>query len=228
MLPVAALIVLIITSLRQVPSVIAEKNRHIIFTLFATLAGLVAFLAMPYHIEYLIPIIPFVLVFIFRIGKKWLLIPLTLLTISHAFVNIVSIQHIGHGQVRTNLIETGTVVRNITERKHQLAFVQDLMQTRIPDHSVVIIGTWLPVLAYLDEDVSSVMDTKKMYDTNRPDAGIQDFHRDVLYRYLLTPSELKEFLEQNYTVYYIDGIREFTITVHGYDLADYPTICLDV
>ena len=228
LLTLVALIVLLFTSFRQMRRVFIEKDRHTMFVLFASLTGLTAFLAMPYHIEYLIPIIPFALAFIFRVGKKWLLLPFTVLAMSHACVSIMNIQHIGHGRVRTSLCASGSVIRNITERKQQIAFVQDIMQASINDRSVVIIGTWLPVLAYSDGNVSSVSNTKRMYDANRSGEGVQDFQRNVLYRYLLTRRELEDLLEQNYTVYYIEGMREFTITVHGYDLADYRTIYLDV
>jgi hypothetical protein len=102
------------------------------------------------------------------------------------------------------------------------------MQARIDSRSVMIIGTWLPVLAYSSENVSSVRDMKSMYDTNRPTEGVQDFQRDVMYRYLLTRSEVEELIEQDYTIYYIDGIREFTSAIHGYDLADYQTTYIDI
>ena len=228
MLTVIALVIILISSIRQIQRVLAEKDHHIIFALFAALAGLIAFMAMPYHIEYLIPIIPFGLLIIFRIGKKAFLIPFSIFTLSHAFVSVINVQHVGGGQIRTTVFEHGTVLRNITERKEQLAFVQELTEARINNHSVVIIGTWLPVLAYSSRDVSSVRETKKMYDTNHPGEGVQDFQRDVLYRYLLTRSELERLIEQKYTVYYIDGIREFTIAVQGYDLVDYHTTYLDI
>lgn len=228
MLPLVALIVLLVTSLRQIPGVITGKNRHIMFALFVTLTGLVSFLALPYHIEYLIPVIPFALLFVFRIGKKWLLIPFALLALSHAFVSIINVQHTGHGRIRTKLFERGVVIRNHAERKQQITFVRELMQQSITEHSVVIVGTWLPVIAYSDENVSSERDTKRMYDTNCPTAGVQDYERDVLYRYLLAQSELENLLEQNYTIYYIKGIREFTLAVHGYDLAGYQTVHLEV
>jgi hypothetical protein len=32
---------------------------------------------------------------------------------------------------------------------------------------------------------------------------------------------LEEFLEKGYTVYYIEGIREYTERVYGYDLREY-------
>ncbi|MGD8979611.1 MAG: hypothetical protein PVH23_06040 [candidate division WOR-3 bacterium] len=227
-LTIVVLIVLVIASLDQMRRLLAERDRHFIFSLFAALAGLITYIAVPYHIEYVIPVIPFALLLIFRTGKKWLLILFVLLALSHALVSVINVQHLGRGRIRTTLIEPGTVFRNIAARQEQLAFVKRLMQARIDSHSVVIIGTWLPVLAYASGDVSSVRETKKMYDTNRPGEGVQDFQHDILYRYLLTRSELEDLIEQNYTIYYIDGIREFTSAVHGYDLADHETTYIDI
>jgi hypothetical protein len=227
-LTIVALIAIFIVSFPRMRDALARKDRHITFALFAVVCGLIIFLAMPYHVEYIIPLIPFALLIIFCIGKKWLLILFTLLAISHAFVSVINVQHIGDGQVRTTLFERGSVIRNITERKQQLAFVQKLEQATVNNHSVLIIGTWLPVLAYSDKSVSSVSEARKMYDPNRPNEGVQDFQRDVLYRYLLTRAEMEDLIKENYTIYYIDGIREFTIAVHGYDLADYHAVYLDV
>lgn len=228
LLSLTALVVLLVLSHRELHRVIARHDRHIIFALFAVLVGLVAFAAMPYHIEYVIPFIPFVLLLTYRVGKKPLLILFSVLALSHAFVTVVNVQHIGRGQICTSIFERGMIIRNVTARKQQQEFAQRLMEARIDDHSTVVIGSWLPILAYLDENVSSVRETKRMYDPNRPREGVRNFRRDISYRYLLTLHELQQLVKENCMLYYIEGIREFTIDVYGYDLADYQTTYLNI
>ena len=65
-----------------------------------------------------------------------------------------------------------------------------------------------------------------MYDSNLSGEGVCNFQRDVCYRYLLALHELEALLRDDYKIYYIEGIREFTIDVHGYDLRAYQTTYL--
>ncbi len=178
---------------------------------------------MPYHIEYLIPIIPFLLLVIYRVGKKQMLTLLSILAISHALITILNVQHTGGGRLRTRIIENGVVIRNFTERQEQMEFANRLTHAGLPARSTVIIGPWLPVVAYLDENLSSSRESKKMYDPNIHWQGVQDFQQDILYRYLLTQKELNELKKERYKIYYIEGMRQFTLDVHGYDLADHGT-----
>jgi hypothetical protein len=80
----------------------------------------------------------------------------------------------------------------------------------------------------LDEDVSSTPEVKKMYDCNSVRAGVCDFKHDICYRYLLALDEVEELLASDYRIYYIEGIREFTNNVYGYDLTDFETIYLQI
>lgn len=216
-------IVILFASLKSLGRIITKRDTHNIFILLSLIVILVSFAALPYHIEYLILAIPFGLVFFERISNRpWFLVFSGLLVL-HAFVTIGSIQYVNDERVDASIIAPGAISRNSVERKDQLDFMHGLMRANIEEHSVVIVGPWLPVLAYLDDDVSSTRGSKTMYDSNIPDQGVCDFQRDVCYRYLLTLDELETLLEDGYKIYYIDGIREFTLDVHDYDLWDYQT-----
>jgi hypothetical protein len=206
LLPIIVSIALLVLSHRQLHRLIARHDRHIISALLAVLVGLVVFAAMPYHIEYVIPFIPFILLLIYRAG----------------------VQHIESGRIRTSLFERGTIINNLKARKQQLEFAQRLIESPVQAHSTVIIGPWLPILAHLDEKVSSVRETKRMYDPNQPREGVRNFDRAISYRYLLTLPELQQLIQEDNTIYYIDGIKEFTIEVYGYDLADYQTVYVKI
>jgi hypothetical protein len=106
--------------------------------------------------------------------------------------------------------------------------VKNLQRTDIDKHSMVIVGPYLPMIAYLDENVSSSDQAKRMYDPNQSRAGVENFKRDILYRYLLTPQELQSTLGRSYKIYYVEGVREMTMETYGYDLAEYETTFINL
>jgi hypothetical protein len=222
------LAILIVIAIKTLPRVIATRDRNDLFILLSVITPLAIFSLVPYHIEYLIPSIPFGLLLIRRAGKRYLFILLCCTMLLHSFVNIGSIQHIGDGRFRVRAIDSGAVHKNIVARKTQLAYAHKLANIDLPEHSVVIIGTWLPILAYLDKEVSSFPGIKKMFDSNRPRAGAWDFRRNIWYRYLVDLEELRKLQDDGYLVLYVKGIRKFTLETYGYDLNDYGAILIDM
>ena len=218
--------ILLFTSLRGLRSIVAERGTSDIFVLLSLAVLLVSFAALPYHIEYLIPAIPFGLIFFERISKKSVFLVFCGLLVLHAFVTIGGIRYVGDGRMEARILTRGAISQNAVARKQQLHFMQGLMQANIEEHSVVIVGPCLPILSYLDGDVSSTREAKMMYDSNLSGEGVCNFQRDVCYRYLLALHELEALLRDDYKIYYIEGIREFTIDVHGYDLRAYQTTYL--
>jgi len=217
-----ALIVLSVTiclSGGSLRNAITRKNKQIIFLILSVVLALIFFIVLPYHTEYIIPFLPFILLLVYQIGKRPLLILTSILIISHAFVAIGSVKHLGNRKAQVRVFDVGTVITNYAARKQQLAIGRNFSTASINEHSVVIMGPWLPILAYLDENVSSVRTSKRMYDCNLPSAGVRDFQHDVSYRYLLTSDELEALLKEGFKVYYINGVREYTIEVYGFDLA---------
>jgi len=219
---------LFITSVKKLRKVVAAREKNDIFILLSAIATIITFSAAPYHLEYLIPLIPFGLLVIWRIGRKPLVTLFCCAMLLHAFVTFGSIQHTDEGRLEVGIIDHGAVGNNIVARRAQMAYARRLANADIPERSVVITGTWLPILAYLDEDASSSMETKRMFDSNRPREGVWDFQRNIWYRYLVDLQELRKLQNDNYGVFYVKGIREFTLDTYGYDLNDYGAIYLAI
>ncbi|KPK64173.1 hypothetical protein AMJ83_04045 [candidate division WOR_3 bacterium SM23_42] len=223
-----SLLILLITSRRGLRSMITEQNRNDMFILLCVILVLISFAATPYHLEYIILAIPFGLMLLYRIGSRPFVVLFSVLLLLHAFVTIGGFQHNVDGEITPRLIAQGAMSSNAGERKQQLVLAENLNQTSIDNHSIVIAGPWLPILAYLDDEVSSTVGVKKMYDSNRPGAGVWNFQRDISYRYLLHLDEVKALKAKNYRIYYITRVREFTEDIHGYDLDDYGAVYLSV
>jgi hypothetical protein len=220
-------IVLMMTA-RNLPRLFAVYDKNDIFVLLSVATALVIFFLAPYHIEYLIASIPFGLLLIRRTAKRYIFVVLCCALILHSFVNLGSIQHTGDGNLKFRAVDAGAVWKNIAARKAQLAYARKLANIDLPDHSVVIAGTGLPILAYLDEDVSSSMDVKRMFDSNRPREGVWDFHKNIWFRYLIDLDELRQLQRDDYLIFYLQGIRAFTLETHCYDLNDHGAIFLEI
>ncbi len=223
---VITMALLFFTSLKGIRKIVIDRNHNNLFIVVSLAAILTSFAALPYHTEYLIPAIPFGLIFFEKINKNALFPVLCGLLIVHAFVTIGSIEHVGEGQIKTRLTARGAINRNAAARKEQQRFVKGIIEDDIEEHSVVIVGPSLPILAYVDSSVSSTPELKMMYDPNLPGEKVCNFKQDICYRYLVPRHELEALLEESYNVYFIEGMREFTIDVHGYDLYDYKTTFL--
>ncbi|KPK73812.1 hypothetical protein AMJ87_00405 [candidate division WOR_3 bacterium SM23_60] len=225
---ITASLVLLISSLSNLRRMLVERNENDIFIMLSLVVSLILFAFVPYHLEYLIPAIPFVLLILCRLERKTLLVVSSLLLLAHSFVAIGSFKHTDGGEIRAQIVDHGAIVKNMMARQNQIDYTYALMSTEIDNRSIVIVGPWLPILAYQDKNLSSTQQSKMMYDCNVPTEGVQNFQRNILYRYLLDQAGLRQFLEQGYSIYYITGIREYTKTVYGYDLADYPARYLPI
>jgi hypothetical protein len=228
LLGMVMLAVTVVLSPQNLRNMIKQRNPNDIFAISTVCLALISFSLTPYHFEYMIIFMPFMLMFIYRIGSRRLLIVLSVILISHACVTIGSFKHLGNNQLRFKLIDRGLVLRTQEARKQQLDFVKNLQRTDIDKHSMVIVGPYLPMIAYLDENVSSSDQAKRMYDPNQSRAGVENFKRDILYRYLLTPQELQSTLGRSYKIYYVEGVREMTMETYGYDLAEYETTFINL
>ncbi|MBE0431971.1 hypothetical protein IBX73_00745 [candidate division WOR-3 bacterium] len=216
---ISMLILTVLLSYRDLHNTVAQHNTRDVFFLLALLLALASFIAIDGHVEYVIIFIPFALMFIYQTCRRPLLIILSVLLISHAFITVGSFKHLGEKRLQVRIFGPGAIFNNIEARRTQLSYGRELANTDIPARSVVIAGTWLPVLANLDADVSSCAGAKRMYDCNRPRAGVRDFNRDVCYRYLAGIDEIAAMKNDNYHIFYIDGAVELTARTYGFDLA---------
>ncbi len=218
---------LFIASFKNLYRTVIQKDKETVFLLLGVISVIILFLIAPYQIEYLIPAIPFGLLLFNKLFKKEFIVLFCFLLLLYAFVSIGSFHHLGKRKIIARLIGDGAIAENIKEKKEQFKFVNYLMTTEVKDHSVVIISSWLPVLSYLDENVSFKQGIKMIGDGNSPQEGVWNFKQDIWYRYLVLPDELKELREKGYNIYCLKEIRDYAKKLHGFDLEDYDCIYLN-
>ncbi len=220
-------LIIFILSINKLIKEIRARERYIIFLSMTILAFFLLFFIAPYNPEYLIPVIPFGIVLINKICKKQYVVILSILLLLNSFISFFVVERDNNKNLILHPINKGIIIRNIEERIEQIKFCKNLINANI-NHSVVIVGWYLPVLSYLDENVSYTRNQKMIGDQNNVKKGIWNFKKDVWYRYLVPLDELQDIQQKGYTVYYIKGIREYTKSVYGYDINKYNCIYLNV
>ena len=144
-------------------------DKDILFLLSAIVLISILFIKAPYEAEYLIPATPFGLLFINRIcRRRELIVFLCILLLSNSFVSFCTVKRNNEGKIVIHTIDDGMIKRNIEGRTEQLDFTQSLMNVKI-NHSVVIIGWYLPILSYLDKNTSYSKDSKIIGDADHDD-----------------------------------------------------------
>ena len=171
--------------------------------------------------------IPFGLLFLNKICRRELVAILCVLLLLNSFVSFPIIGRDNEGNLTIRAIADGMIKRNIEERTEQIDYTKRLIDVNI-SHAVVIVGWYLPVLSYLDENVSYSRNHKMIGDPNYEKKGVWNFEKDVWYRYLVPLDELQDLQKKGYTIYYIEGMRYYTKSVYNYDLNDYNAIYLNV
>lgn len=220
-------LIILLLSLKVLFKEVTVKNKDIVFLLSTILLICILFIKAPYEVEYLIPMIPFGLLLLNRVCRREFVVILCILLLSNSFVSFSIVERNERGNLTVRTVDVGIIKKKIEERTEQMEYTQRLMNANI-NHSVVIIGSYLPILSYLDENVSFRKDYKMMGDANYKEKNVWNFKKDVCYRYLISIDELQNFKCKGYKIYYIKGIHDYTKRIYDYDLNDYNCIYLNL
>lgn len=220
-LPALFGLIMLILSLKVLFKKIIEKDKDTIFLVLAIISISILFIKAPYEKEYLIPVIPFSLLLLNKICKRELIMIFCLLLLLNSFLSFPIIGKNNGGNIVFNAtIDDGMIRKNINERTEQISFTHKLMNASI-NHSVIIIAWYLPVISYLDPDVSYIKTAKFMGDQNDNNRGNWNFGKDIYYKHVIPPDQLQDFRNKGYSCYYIYGMENYTRTVYNYDLNKY-------
>lgn len=204
---------------------IVGRDKDTLFLLLNIILLGILFVIIPHAKEYLIPMTPFGLLLFSKISKRGLFAMLCIILVTYSFVSF-PIVGITKGKITGyRAIDSGMIQKNIALRTKRMRFAHKLMEANIENHSVVIIGWWLPFVSYLDENVSYTKDKKMMGDANSPQNGVWNFEKNIWYRFSLPLDELRELQSKDYNIYYVKGMHKLS---YNYNLDDFNGICLDI
>ena len=163
--PTLFVLIMLLLSAKVLFRKIVERDKDTLFLLSAIILICILFIKAPYEVEYLIPMIPFGLLFLNKICRRELVAILCVLLLLNSFVSFPIIGRDNEGNLTIRAIADGMIKRNIEERTEQIDYTKRLIDVNI-SHAVVIVGWYLPVLSYLDENVSYSRNHKMIGDPN--------------------------------------------------------------
>jgi hypothetical protein len=207
-LMIAIITIISLISYFNKKGVIAEKRDTIMLSIFI-LTNIAIFLIFPYEVEYLIPLIPALLILLSKRASRHLLIALFIAVVSY---NLVWFDKTQNGFTPRD----GIIVSQITNRKSLEHKRDKLPESDIEEPSMVI--TALGEALYFDNnDVEIVSNNENGIFDNKL---IMSKEKNIYFIYLGSEEYIKK-VNSGYHIYYLPYARKFTMSVYKYDLSRY-------
>lgn len=168
------------------------NNRFVlIICSVALLLYIVAFLRLPYNSGYLVPIVPFLLLFAGVCIPRKVLVALCIGLLVSSFVVHVKL---------SGFSLAGPIFHDHWKRRNSIIIVDNIISQvqEISHKAVVVVGTMLPIIEW--KLGSNIRGTKK-------------------YVYMLTKYELDKYQAQGYKLYYVEGQDKYSWQRHSVDLS---------
>lgn len=174
------------------------------------------FALLPDEREYLIPMVPFLLMVVALLIPRRHYIVIMILLLSYAFVSVDVIAHsVANPKAELN-IQPGYVIKEYVDRQLQNEKRIRLALTPIPDSSFVMIG--MGPMFWLENphvEVARGIETEF-----RHDCAKSLHEQEVYFIYALYKPQLDEIRRRGYTVYCWDEMKEYLETFLDYKLED--------
>ncbi|MGQ9706434.1 MAG: hypothetical protein ACUVWP_05455 [bacterium] len=186
-----------------------EFRDNIMLSVFI-LANITIFIIYPYEVEYLIPLVPAILILISKRVSKHLLIALFVAVVSY---NLVWFDITQNGI----LIKDGVIKSQITERTHLEYERNNLPELDVEEPSLVI--TALGEALYFDNEKVEIVSNNEVgvFDGKL----IKSRTKNIYFIYLGSEEYIKKMVNNGYHIHYLPYARKFTISVYRYDLTKY-------
>ncbi len=151
----------------------------------------IAYLRLPHQAKYLIPIVPFVILFLGGTLKRRVFVIVCSILIASPFVTI---DRAG--------MQAGPIFWDQMARRREMEFVERVISRAndVHEKAVIIAGAWLPKIQVLS--LGRSQDTEK-------------------YVYALDESELKRRRSEGSPVYYLADMHTYNVVVTGVDPAEF-------
>ncbi len=209
-----SVIVIFLFNSKKIATLLKEKS--FVVSMATVVIALVVFAILSDEREYLIPMMPFLLIVVGMFAARTQLIVTSALLISYAFISVDLIEHsVASPQPKIHF-QQGFVLKEWNDRKTIERGRTALANAPLPDSSVVMMGMgplfWLENPAV---EVDYVMEREF-----RADCARSKLRTEVYYIYALYQKQLQEFRRRGYRIYYWDTMKDYLETFIGYKLDD--------
>jgi hypothetical protein len=180
----------------------------------------VSFFRLPHEIAYLIPVFPFGLLLMGRYFHRLALIGAVVAIIAAGFVDVTTpSDELSLASFRNATIGKGLVLSNAETMTAQHDFVNEIMRSQVPGHSVVMSGFVFPQLAVRQRDQlqSRILQRDYAAISMLSDRGeAVDERRDVRYVWLLTYEAFQHLRAQGYSFFLVPDAAGGTEALYDY------------
>jgi hypothetical protein len=215
LLPAAVALTIVIRGRKQF---MAEPDPLVRSSLTGILTFTGLFFLFPFQREYIIPIIPFLLICLDRIGERaWMRI-LLISTISYCLVNIDIVHHHGTRGDPGLSLRPGPVIGEWQEREALMKERATLPRLRFPEASIVMTGL---EDSFTFENEALVEDTASTWSPVREPVYRSRYHAEDHFTSVLSRNEVTHLMNAHIDVYYLPSRKEYIESVVGYNLGDF-------
>lgn len=191
------------------------------FWLIVIVFYFVTFLRLPHEIAYLIPVFPFAYLIMGRYFARPVLAGVVIVILAAGLVDLTTPGDglASPGELREARLGRGLLLSNVETMKAQRAFVEDVLDSDIPDHSVVMAGFVYPQLAMRTRGDFEVRVLQRDYGAISmiSDRGeTYDRERDIRYVWLLTYETFMALRSQGYTFFVVPDAVGGTAHLYNY------------
>ncbi|MEW6381811.1 MAG: hypothetical protein AB1611_19725 [bacterium] len=179
------------------------------------------FLKLPAETAYLLPIIPFGLIFLDKILSRRFLILFCLFFVLNGIISIAVIDKRAYrrnGQIRLLACDYGTVIKNeIRKRRvYQNAQKLPILAEALPggDNIAVVIGWYQPVFQFFNQNTLDEVNI----DGRIP--ALKSRGRDLFYLESVTREDIRFLKARQFRLYYLDAAQG-AMSMTGVDLSKY-------
>lgn len=172
------------------------------------------FFLAPFEREYLLPMMPFLLILIFLIGNKKEIIITSVLLLSYSFFTIDVIEHSVKSPKPKLGIYQGFLLKEINERLENAEWKERVSSIEVPDSSIIMTGVG-PLLGLLNPQLQV---DEKLEEYLSQDCYLAVNKNEVYYVYGLNYNQLIDMRDKGFIIYYLDTSKDYLETFIGYEL----------
>lgn len=197
---------------RRLPALLRADAQANCWAMIALLA-LFIYIRLPLQTYYLIPGIPFALLLLARILRPRLLIAFCVALVLAGFIDIYTTSAAGW-RSPTAILHVrptrGLTLEDFALRQERLTLVRRLRAVDLPQHSVITTGFYFPMVAelYHAQLQLTLPDGYLLQVGPLTDNAQAKDGRDVIYVWLLTQGDARDFVRHGYRMYTLDYSRE--------------------
>ncbi len=176
------------------------------FVLMGIMSMLLLFLFSPDEREYLIPLIPFLLIYLSLVFPVRYSMLIYICLVSYSFINIDIIEHDFRNQRIAPRITNGFVIDDYLKRIKVLKMREEIARYPFPDSSIVLTGMG-PILWFENDSLEYVRDGYSRFGTS--EAAVFQSRKEQYIVYELSEEHRRQLQEGGYRIFYIRRMKSY-------------------